>query len=456
MLGIRILPTLGSTWVMVLFSRSLTQQQYGLYQGCWIQLVLLNTLALLGIPALLLTFSTTTVIALARSIKPWQIGVWSLWLLAIGLVFIGLQGSTLMPLGLAFLLFILYSISALLESFLIACRSFLLVFSNSVWYTLFFLAAHGFVLFYGWSMTELFIVLSCCLTFRVAINGYSCLKIIRAKARVDGDHPVGAPPLGRLWFHLGVYDLMQMTFRSLDKFMVSLLLTERIAAVYFNGAVEVPFLPVILGAVSSAAQMQMAHIGDAQHSHMVSLLNRSAVVLAYFVFPLFFFLFTFREELFNVVFTARYAASVPIFACSLLTVPLRSYSFTTVLQRLHRADIMNLGALCDILLALLLSYPCYILCGLPGVALSFTISTYAQATFYCYHTSKLTNMPMRHLIPIKQWAVLLFVAGVVFSTAHIAFASLLSPQFALLSGIGILALFTIIGMSRGLQSSGFA
>jgi peptidoglycan biosynthesis protein MviN/MurJ (putative lipid II flippase) len=102
-----------------------------------------------------------------------------------------------------------------------------------------------------------------------------------------------------------------------------------------------------------------------------------------------------------------------------LVLPLRAYSFTTLLQRLHKGNIINIGAVGELALACLLMYPLYLYMGLPGVALSFVISTYLQAGYYLFFTGKYLSASPLSLIPIFNWCIKLIILSILFTGIHL-------------------------------------
>jgi O-antigen/teichoic acid export membrane protein len=196
---------------------------------------------------------------------------------------------------------------------------------------------------------------------------------------------------------------------------------------------DIPFIPVLLSAAGGGLLMQLAS-GDHTQEERLNLLNYSGRVLARVVFPVFFFFFFFRYEFITVVFSERYADAVPLFAISILVLPLRAYHFTTVLQHLNQVKTINLGAVLDLGLALSLSYPLFLLLGLPGVALAFLISTYVQVVFYLIKTAKYMHCSIAELIPWKSWLVMFIVFGIAGIALHDVLSRFLSAQYTLLLG----------------------
>ena len=250
---------------------------------------------------------------------------------------------------------------------------------------------------------------------------YSCAVLLEVKKDVDGyvEEYVGLGSVRSLWLHLGLYDVVQMLSTWVDKFIVALVLTAGLSAIYYNGAQNVPFLPILLSAAGSAVLLQLA-TGNSitERESTIALVNESGRVLSSVVFPVFFFLYIFRNELFVTVLSEKYIPAIPIFAVSVLSLPVRAYSFTTVLQRAHKGHIINIGAIGELILAAALMYPLYLAFGLPGVAMSFVISTYLQAAFYLIATSRHLHSSPLDLLPLRNWFVKFGVFGGAMAALH--------------------------------------
>jgi peptidoglycan biosynthesis protein MviN/MurJ (putative lipid II flippase) len=72
--------------------------------------------------------------------------------------------------------------------------------------------------------------------------------------------------------------------------------------------------------------------------------------------------------------------------------------------------------------------------GLPGVALSFVISTYLQAAFYLIYTGKLLGVSPLSLIPLRNWLVKLIVYACLFIAVHYVGYIYFTGTFTLILG----------------------
>lgn len=108
-------------------------------------------------------------------------------------------------------------------------------------------------------------------------------------------------------------------------------------AVYAVGLLQVPFV----GAVASSLNDVLIVHGSEMHARgddgaLVALWHRSALALASIAFPVFTTLWVFAPELFQILFGATYAASVPVFRLSLLLLPMSVPLLHTMLRATGR------------------------------------------------------------------------------------------------------------------------
>lgn len=428
---VRFFPSLANVFVIILFSHFLGKGSYGTYQNFWVQLYVMSTIACLGIQAFVITYEPALVARLVRSMNVKSFLALAGWLTACSIVFSFLQkdiGSTL-----SFIFLFAYSATIISESLLLVFRRFRLLLLLNVGYTILFCLLHGMFVESPWTFQTLFswLLLLCIAKALMAV----LVAVNSIKRQPIHQGHLAPSKIKKLWLHLGVYDVSQTIFRWIDKFVVSLFLTEELSAIYFNGSLEIPFLPLLLGAAGSAALMHLSTLKeDNAVKGMVHLANRSGRLLSALVFPLFFFFLIYRTELITVILSDKFLPAVPIFAVSVLAMPLRAYSFTTILQNRHRGDVINKGALIDLIIACVLMYPLYKLVSLPGIALSFVISSYLQAAYYVFHTSGELKVPAASLLPLSNWVIKLIAFALLFIGFYYLSTQLFTRQFVLILG----------------------
>lgn len=417
--AIRFFPLAATTAVGIAFSQLLPPALNGIYARLWMVYTgVFATLACFGLAPMMLTHTVARVDSWLRHLRLRSFLIFLLWSLALAAALVmfflrqnAFEAWVAAPLLLAQVWMLLS------ESYLIIRERFAVTLATALLYSLCFAAAHVLFLTDQCSLTELFLLIALLGAVRAAVLtliGRYFYKNAQAKKNESGRMPPGAQ---KQWMQLGIYDVSQMLFRWIDKLALSALIGPALFAVYLNGTLEVPFVATLLGAVGNSLLQQMAQGGQGNEER-VRLMHVSGALLARIVFPLFFFLFFFREPFIVFVFSEKYRASVPLFGISICALLLRAYNYTSILQHLNRVKLINWGALLDLGLALALSLPLYAAFGLAGVALAFMLSSYVQAAFYLHHTARLVRKPVLSLVPWRQWLWMLLLFGSVIGALH--------------------------------------
>jgi len=445
---IRFFPSLANLLVMIWYSKHLPPALYGNYYHFWIQLNVIFPLACFGIHVLVITYSQSFLLNLLRNIKTRYFVLYAFWVLALSAVFALLQCSALpVTFAIPFAFILCFSISAILESFLIVFRNYAWLTVINILYSAIYWLIHLYILKEGFSLQAVFTYLLILTALRLGIYSGIVIGNMKRCEPVADTGIVDLAKIRSLWLHLGLYDVLQVLFSWVDKFIISIVLTASLSAIYYNGSQNIPFLPLLLSAAGSAVLMQLAAgQKDDENRNAIKLMNQSGRVLSSIVFPVFFFLLFFRYEFIVVIFTEKYIPAIPVFLMAILVLPVKAYSFTTVLQRMHKGAIINTGAIADLMLALALMYPLYKWLGLPGVALSFVISTYLQAAFYLYHAAKLLHTSPLKLIPYANWLIKFIVFASLFIIIHYAVNLYFTGKITLILGAAAMVIITAVSL----------
>lgn len=436
---IRFFPTLASVVALVWLARTMPAAYYGRYQSFWVQWQVLHVVACLGLPTLVLTYSGAQVRGLWQAARPAYRMALAGWVLLLASGLAGLQwwgGPAFRPWQAG--LFLLLNVpAAILEAYALGQRHLRLVAVVSGGYAAWFVLSHGLLVGKVLSSPQLMNILLLASALRLAALG--CLAR-RGAVEAVSLSPLAWPTVRSHWAHTAFNDVVQVLFRWVDKLALNFLLPAALFALYFNGTLDVPFLPLLLGAAGSTLLLHFGAPGLTDAGRLATL-RAAATLLGQLVFPLFWFLLFFRRELFGVVFAHRYDAAVPLFVVSALVVPLRAYNFTALLQHKGQGARLSRGAVLDLALALGLMYPLYRLLGLAGVALAFVLSTYAQAGYYLGHTARLLRVPWASLVPWRPWLPQLLGAALGLGLLHTLLAYLLPERVVLFAGAGVLGLW---------------
>ena len=444
---IRFFPSVANLLVLLYYSRHLDKATNGTYLNFWTHLYFIYPLACFGIHVLITTYTPGTILKLGKTVSLKQYLVYTGWLCLLSACFAWLQSDSLQGRWvIPFLFMVTFALGIIAESFLIVFKNLKSLFLINFGYAMGYLAIHKLVLVNGFTQYDIFFDLLVLNVIRLLASS----AILAISTKRYKNEEVEEVRTGReirtLWLHMAFYDIFQNVSSWIDKFIVSILLTATASAIYVYGTQNVPFLPLILSASGSAVLIQMNKVkAKDENTNLMQLMNHSARYLSNIVFPLMFFLMFFRYELFAVLLPG-YKDAVPVFFVMLFILPFRTYSFITVFQKLHKGHLSTTGAVGELVLACLLMYPLYKWLGLPGLALSFIISSYTQFVYYFYHISRLLNTKAYNLVPVANWAVKLLIFIPLFAFLHYLVTSFFQTRVSLLLGIAAMVVTILVAL----------
>ena len=205
-------------------------------------------------------------------------------------------------------------------------------------------------------------------------------------------------------------DLLRVVARWLDKNIVSAFFNPETFAIYANGAVEIPFVNVIAGAISSVVIPEFSRLSEeGKREEMIALWHRAILKTAAILIPLFAYLMVLATPFIVFLFSKTYEASAGPFRIYLLLLPLRSATYTPILLALGRSRLVALGALIDLLANLGLSIFLIRHFSYLGPAIATVVTTYGQAAFYLWRTGRILNRPAALLFPWRNTARLMMI-----------------------------------------------
>lgn len=288
---IRSFPTLAALLVVIFFSRQIAEAQYGTYQTFWVYLYVFNALACMGIHVAFLSFDKETVAAIIRSIPIKGYLLFIGFVAIVTLVFSFFQHLvTNISFGIGAVFFFVNVLAIIFESLLIIFQRFKLLTATSIFYSAAYLIIHYLFLSKGWTLSFLFLLLLIPTFIKLLVAFSATFKSINS-------FPTSTinTSFRKHWLNMYVFDIFQMLFKYVDKFILTLFLSKTLFAIYFNGSIDIPFLPILLGAVSGAVLMQIAtEKGHKDDIVVIATMHYSSRILSCIIFPLLFFLFFFQ------------------------------------------------------------------------------------------------------------------------------------------------------------------
>jgi len=314
---------------------------------------------------------------------------------------------------------IIQNITTVSETLLIKRKGEKISFAINFIYSLFFFGWHIYILTSGYSLYNLI----------AGVTVISILKLIVIsivpKGNEENENNYDEKHFLNHWKYLGINEVLGVISKWIDKIFLLYLLTAADFAIFFNGSFEIPLFGLLISVMGNFLSIEISG-SILQADKIKKLFRESFNVLSAIVFPLFFFLFFFREELFSFVFKDKYNASLPIFVISIFILPLRINNYSVILQCFSQGKKILLGSVLDILVAIILMLALYPIMGTRGIALAIVIATYCQVLFYLWHSAKILNINISQILPLKKLAIRLLL-----------FFTLYFALFFILSGVGL-------------------
>jgi O-antigen/teichoic acid export membrane protein len=416
----RVLPVLVLFFITIIYSRKLSYNDYGNFQSVWMYTNIINIIISFGLSAVILSTNLNFFFSfIKKNKKKLSIFYSLLWISALIIFFLFAKSFSL---SLKFLLtgfIIIQNITTVSETLLIKRKGEKISFVINFIYSLFFFGWHIYILASGYSLYNL-------------IAGVTVISIVKwiaiafvPKGNEEYENNYDEKHFLNHWKYLGTNEVLGVISKWIDKVFLLYLLTAADFAIFFNGSFEIPLFGLLISVMGNFLSIEISE-SILQTDKIKKLFRESFSVLSAIVFPLFFFLFFFREELFSFVFKDKYNASLPIFVISIFILPLRINNYSVILQCFSQGKKILLGSVLDILVAIILMLALYPIMGTRGIALAIVIATYCQVFFYLWHSAKILNINISQILPLKKLVIRLLL-----------FFTLYFALFFILSGVGL-------------------
>jgi O-antigen/teichoic acid export membrane protein len=408
----RIMPLISLFLITIIYSRQLNYGDYGTFQSVWMYANIVNVIISFGFSSVILSTNLSFLFLFMKNNRKIITGFYTILSIGVLVAFFFLAKNFSASVKFWLIVFIIIqNIITVAETLLIKRRKEKVSFIINVFYSLLFFGCHLYILLSHYSLSNL--IISLCV-----LSALKLFAIISVPAKNERYEPVADEKhFLRHWGFLGVNEILGVTSKWIDKVFLLYLLTASDFAVFFNGSFEIPLFGLLISVAGSFMLIEFS--GNLQFkSKIIALFKESFNMLSSIVFPLFFFLLFFREEIFSFVFKNKYNDSVPIFAISIFILPLRINNYSVILQCFSQGKKVMLGSLIDIIIAIVLMIILYPIMGSSGIVLSIVISTYCQVLYYLWHSAKVLNVKMAELLPLQKLAakflILLALYGILF------------------------------------------
>lgn len=211
---------------------------------------------------------------------------------------------------------------------------------------------------------------------------------------------------------LGLASLLGTLSTQLDKLIVSAMCTTEDFAIYVTGALELPLIGIVTGAMSAVVLPALVRFHRAGTPEKIVALWQRAMNLALLVLaPVMFGVLLAGPELMTVLFSADYAeAAVPLRIYALM-LPLRGAVYGSVLMATGHPRQVTVSAALGLALNAALSVVAVRWIGYPGAAWASVLTTYAVVAWMLRPMSRALHCRARDLIAWRHLARVFTVAG---------------------------------------------
>ena len=229
---------------------------------------------------------------------------------------------------------------------------------------------------------------------------------------------------------------------QLDKLIVSFMCTPDEFAVYSIGAIQLPIIGILTGAITSVTLAEMRnHVVDGKRTEALKLFRLTAQKSSLLILPAMFFFLLTADSFIQLLFTVDYSESAVPFRWYLVLLPLRTVVFGSLIISLGRNDFILFRSAVNLVLNLLLSMAMVWFFGPWGaVVATITVIYTWSLPANLYVLSRELETEWHKLLPFKHFAAtsihllpisLVGLGVVLFVESHLL-------QFSL-----VLAIFTV-------------
>jgi O-antigen/teichoic acid export membrane protein len=170
---------------------------------------------------------------------------------------------------------------------------------------------------------------------------------------------------------------------QIDKLIVSLNSSPEVFAVYANGAIEVPFISVITGAIASVMVSHMSKEIDAgRKENAYYYFKKAATYSAFILFPVMILFLINAKPFMVLLYSSKYVDSSIPFTIYLFFLPIRIVVFGSAYVAAGQSKLILKRAVIEMFLNVILSLILFKIIGVWGVAISSILVVYFWSVPY--------------------------------------------------------------------------
>jgi O-antigen/teichoic acid export membrane protein len=202
---------------------------------------------------------------------------------------------------------------------------------------------------------------------------------------------------------LGAGGIIEQLNRKAGMLFISVMLGAEALAFFAIGAFATQIVNILRGAVSDVIFPEIVEIKSAAPKDALPLWERATVVFCVMLFPVAILFSYYADAIVTVMFTAEYAAAVPVFSVLALLIYLYCFDFHLPLRVQNANRYFVVGSLVALVANLGLMYPMYLLFGLVGPAVALILSRLLLTIYLGVKSSRLYKVDLKLMV---RWQVI--------------------------------------------------
>ena len=235
----------------------------------------------------------------------------------------------------------------------------------------------------GMPLTWVFIAIAVSAATRLTASLAFTLVAVPPSASHRGSE--GALLLQQLTYVLpvGMTSLVDTISSWLDRTLISHFFDAAQLATYTYGAVEIPFISIVIGSVAPVLLSRFSSdLKEGNYRAVLEVWHRATSKAAVILFGLFFTFMWIAPEFVAAMYSPKYRDSALYFRIYLALLPVRIVAFMPLLLAMGRTRYVLVGAVIEVLLNLAFSLILIHRIGMAGAAVGTVLSTLWQVWFY--------------------------------------------------------------------------
>lgn len=255
---------------------------------------------------------------------------------------------------------------------------------------------------------------------------------------------------------LGLTSIVGLIAWEFDKLIVSVNFPPELYAVYVLGAIEIPFIRMIRSSVNKVILPEMSKVyAEGNLKELVRLWHSSIRKISLIILPIFVITMIFSHEIITLLYSEKFAFSVPYFRIYLLLLIVRVASYGIILQAIGKTRENLKGSIFFFIANGILNIVLVTTLGLIGPAIATVLATFLTVFYYIVVIKKYIRFSLSDVLPwlaVTKNLLLAFVAGVAVLPGFFLGLSDLANVLLSLVFYGITYLFLIArfgGLTQG-------